>query len=104
MVLVKVKGGTKRWKKVRTSKIYSGDEYRITVKDLDPVGEIVPYSTDVKGMYYDGYPQLVKQEGSKLIYEVKVQKDIMVPMRDGIRLAVDIYRPEVEGDRHRHFG
>jgi len=84
-------------KKASTPAIFSGDGYRLTVKDLDPVGESIPYGTDVKGVYYDGYPQIVKQEGSKPVYEVKVEKDIMVPMRDGVRLAVDVYRPDVKG-------
>ena len=30
-------------------------------------------------------------------YEVTVQKDVMVPMRDGIRLATDIYLPTQDG-------
>ena len=37
-------------------------------------------------------------EPSQPIYNMKVEGiDIMVPMRDGVRLAVDIYRPEGEG-------
>ena len=75
--------------------IFSGDEYRVTIKGLDPVGEVVPYGTDVQGKYFNGYPQIVKEEGSKPLYEVKAEKDIMVPMRDGVRLAVDVYRPDV---------
>ena len=73
--------------------IYRGDDIRIRVKGYKPVGQPVPYGTNVKGVYFDGYPQLVKQEGSQSIYSVKVKKDIMVPMRDGVRLAVDVYRP-----------
>ncbi len=30
-------------------------------------------------------------------YEVSVQKDVMVPMRDGVRLATDIYLPAKDG-------
>lgn len=30
-------------------------------------------------------------------YSVSVQKDVMVPMRDGVRLSADIYRPSKEG-------
>jgi predicted acyl esterase len=30
---------------------------------------------------------------------VKVEKDVMVPMRNGVHLAVDIYRPDVEGEK-----
>jgi len=34
---------------------------------------------------------------SQPTYKVKVEKDVMVPMRDGVRLAVDIYRPDADG-------
>jgi len=30
-------------------------------------------------------------------YEITVSKDVMVPMRDGVRLATDIYRPVLNG-------
>ena len=41
---------------------------------------------------------MTQKEGSQPIYAMKVEgRDVMVPMRDGIRLAVDIYRPEGEG-------
>src|SRR5260370_11292151 len=29
--------------------------------------------------------------------DVAVERDIMVPMRDGVRLATDVYRPAVTG-------
>src|SRR4030095_4705142 len=32
-------------------------------------------------------------------YEFTVQKDVMIPMRDGVRLATDIYMPIGAGDR-----
>ena len=32
-------------------------------------------------------------------YKITIQKDAMVSMRDGVRLATDIYRPEGAGDR-----
>ena len=79
------------------SSIYKGNSLRITVKGLDPVGQPVPYGTDVKGVYFDGYPQIVKKEGSKPIYNVRVEKDIWVTLRDGVRIAVDVYRPDVGG-------
>lgn len=37
------------------------------------------------------------KEGSKPIYKMKPEKDIYVKMRDGIRSAVDIYRPDAKG-------
>ena len=39
-----------------------------------------------------------KNEPSQAIYNTKVEAtDIMVPMRDGTRLALDVYRPDAEG-------
>jgi len=76
--------------------VYSGDSFSIRVPEKTdvPVAESVPYGTDVTGVYFDGYPQIVKEEGSQPTHEVKIEKDIMVPMRDGVRLAVDVYRPD----------
>ena len=62
-------------------------------------GKPVPYGTDVEGVYFDGYPQIIKKEGSQPIYTVKTEKDVMVPMEDGVRLATDIYRPDAEGKK-----
>lgn len=36
-------------------------------------------------------------EGSKPIYGIKAEKDVFVTARDGVRLAVDIFRPDGEG-------
>ena len=30
-------------------------------------------------------------------FEVVVQKNVMIPMRDGVRLAADLYRPARDG-------
>lgn len=30
-------------------------------------------------------------------YEIELEEDIWVPMRDGVRLCVDIYRPKTQG-------
>lgn len=38
-----------------------------------------------------------RNEGSKPIYKIKAKKDIYVPMRDGVRLAADVYRPDAGG-------
>jgi predicted acyl esterase len=38
-----------------------------------------------------------KKEGSKPIYKIRVEKDIFIPMRDGVRLAADIYYPDDKG-------
>jgi predicted acyl esterase len=41
---------------------------------------------------------MVQRESSKPIYGTKIEgRDVMVPMRDGTRLAIDIYRPDAEG-------
>ena len=87
----------KREEDVKTD-IYSGDSLTIRIKGIDPSAQEVPYGTEVKGVYFDGYPQIVKEEGSKPLYEVKAEKDIMVKMRDGVHLAVDVYRPDIQGD------
>ena len=86
-------------KKILPDNIYSGDSVRLTIKGYVPSPQSVPHGTNVKGVYFDGYPQIVKQEASKPIYKVKKEKDIMVAMRDGVRIAVDVYRPDVEGEK-----
>lgn len=63
----------------------------------------IPYGTiDVKELtrkHFEGYPQIIKQEGSKPVYDkIKTEKDIYVAV-DGVRIAVDIYRPDVEGEK-----
>lgn len=44
-------------------------------------------------------PRVKKQtwEGSQPVYGIKKEKNVYVPMRDGVRLAVDIYRPDAKG-------
>src|SRR5262245_59075832 len=32
-------------------------------------------------------------------YQVEITRDVMVPMRDGVRLATDVYRPVGVGER-----
>ena len=79
--------------------IYDGDSFKVTIKGYVPSGQPVPYGTNVMGMYFDGYPQLVKEEESKPLYKVKKEKDIWVTMRDGIRILIDVYRPDVGGEK-----
>ncbi len=78
---------------------YSGDSLRYNLKDYSPFPQPVPFGQNVQGVLFDGYPQLVKNAGSHPSYSVKVEKDVMAAMRDGVRLAVDVYRPDVEGER-----
>ncbi len=37
------------------------------------------------------------EKGSQPIYKVKTDKNVYVEMRDGVRVAVDVYRPDAEG-------
>ncbi len=37
------------------------------------------------------------KKGSEPVYKVKAEKNVFITMRDGVRLAFDIYRPEAEG-------
>ncbi len=37
------------------------------------------------------------EQGSQPVYKVKVRETVFIPMRDGVRLAADIYRPDTEG-------
>jgi predicted acyl esterase len=79
--------------------IYHGDEIRPRLKNYKPFPQPVASGTDVRGVYFDGYPQIVKHQGSKPLYSIKAEKDIMVPMRDGIGLATDFYRPDAKGKK-----
>ena len=36
-------------------------------------------------------------QGSQPVYGIKLEKDVYVPVRDGVRLAVDIFRPDAGG-------
>jgi hypothetical protein len=85
-------------KKGRQS-VYRGDSMKITIKGYMPEAQRVPYGTDVRGVLFDGYPQLVKKEESKPVYRVKKEKDLMVPMRDGVRICTDVYRPDAAGKK-----
>ena len=42
--------------------IYSGNEIQAHVSGYIPKPEPVPYGADVKGVYFDGYPQIIKSE------------------------------------------
>jgi predicted acyl esterase len=85
--------------KVAKQSVYSGDSIRINVKGYKPSPHSVAYGTNVEGVLFDGYPQIVKQEASRPVYKVKKEKDIMVPMRDGVRICLDVYRPDATGER-----
>ncbi len=38
-----------------------------------------------------------KAKGSQPIYQVKLEKDVYVPARGGVRLCVDVFRPDADG-------
>jgi predicted acyl esterase len=86
-------------RKMAEQSIYSGDSINYNIKDYRPSAQPVPYGANVKDVLFDGYPQVVKHPGSEPVYSVKIEKDIMVPMRDGVRIAADVYRPDVEGEK-----
>jgi putative CocE/NonD family hydrolase len=79
--------------------IFSGDSLTPVVPGYVPSPTPVPFGTNVKGVYFDGYPQIIKAEMSEPKYKIKVLKDVMVPMRDGVRIAVDIYCPDTKDEK-----
>lgn len=79
--------------------IYSGNKIQAHVSGYIPHPQAVPFGADVDGVYFDGYPQIIKSELPRPAYGIRVEKDVMVPMRDGVRIAVDVYHPDVEGER-----
>ena len=56
-------------------------------------------NTNIK--YEQEYVMKAK-EGSKPLHKIKTEKDVYVSMRDGVKLAVDIYRPDAEGKWKSH--
>lgn len=49
------------------------------------------------------HPALAPARGSQPTYGIVIAKDLMVPMRDGVRLAADIYRPaQADGEPVAH--
>jgi hypothetical protein len=81
------------------SGVYRGDDVRLTLPGHRPQAVPVPFGTAVEGVYFDGYPQLVKQPETAPTYAIAIDKDVMVAMRDGVRIAVDLYRPDAAGER-----
>lgn len=85
-------------RKTTRQKVYNADELVVQLKNQFATAEKVPYGTDVKGVYFDGYPEIIKGEETQPVYGVKLEKDVKIPMRDGARLYADIYHPDVDGD------
>lgn len=85
-------------KQTTRQKVYNADELVVQRKNQFATAEKVPYGTNVEGMYFDGYPEIIKGEETQPVYRVKLEKDVKIPMRDGARLYADIYHPDVDGD------
>jgi uncharacterized protein len=81
--------------------IYKPDEITLLAPGFKPKASPVPFGTDVEGIYFDGYPQIIKDLSKEptAVFQVRKDKDLMAPMRDGVRLAVDVYRPDIEGEK-----
>jgi putative CocE/NonD family hydrolase len=82
--------------------VYNSDDVWALLPGWRPEPTKIPYEAGKKltGVYYDGHPQLIKGKETPPTYKWTVDKDVMVPMRDGVRLAVDVYRPDnAEGEK-----
>ena len=79
--------------------VYAGDDYVVQIPNQFVAAEKIPYGEPVLGRYFDGYPEIIKGEETQPTYQIKLEKDVKVPMRDGIHLYTDIYRPDVEGEK-----
>lgn len=82
-----------------TQCVYDADAIQLVIPGYIPRPTQVPFGTEVQGRYFDGYPQIVKGDSGvpDAEYAVRKEKDLMATMRDGTRLAVDVYRPDIEG-------
>ncbi len=84
--------------KTTRQEIYSGDMLTLQRVGQRARAEKVPFGSELEGRLFDGYPELIKGEETPPRYAVKIEKDVKVPMRDGVHLYTDIYRPDVEGE------
>ena len=80
---------------------FHSDEQLFVLPDYTPKPTKIPYgSKQLTGVYFDGHPQVIKGPETQPTYKWKVDKDVMVPMRDGVRIAVDVYSPDnAEGEK-----
>lgn len=86
-------------RQTQRQEIYNGDALTLQRVGQRAKAEKVPFGTDIKGKLFDGYPELIKGEETPPSYELKIEKDVKVPMRDGVHLYTDIYRPDAEGEK-----
>jgi putative CocE/NonD family hydrolase len=68
---------------------------------IDPAGKLVFADVPVQSVHYvrEGYELLMQAPEkdpllSKPQYEVKIERNVGVPMRDGVKLLTDLYRPQ----------
>ncbi len=108
-----VDGGLERLEKVERpigGKDVSFARYRISIRTLevdiwlDPDGKVVFEEVPVQKAVFvrKGFEGLLVKAIddpllSKPSYEVSVQKDVMVPARDNVKLAADVYLPMADG-------
>ena len=85
--------------KTSCASVFSADEIQGVLCGYIPSAQAVPFGKKVEDVYFDGYPQIIKSEIEEPKYTVKVEKDVMVPMRDGIRVAIDIHHPDVQDEK-----
>ena len=78
---------------------YDANQLSGSVKGNYARAEKIPFGTEVYDRYFDGYPVIIKGEETQPKYKVICEKDVKVPMRDGVHLYTDIYRPDVEGEK-----
>lgn len=80
--------------------IYNADEQNIQLIGYRSEAVKIPFGTKVEGVYFDGYPEIIKGEETQPVYKLKLDKDVKVPMRDGVILYTDVYRPDAaEGEK-----
>jgi putative CocE/NonD family hydrolase len=81
------------------AEIYSGNDVQSHVAGYVPEAQEISFGSAVEGIYFDGYPQIIKSKIADEKYGIKIEKDCMVEMRDGVRVAVDVYRPDTENEK-----
>jgi uncharacterized protein len=60
-------------------------------------GPVVLFLLALLGFFIDGLAQIPSVTQAQPGYEVIIEKNLMIPVRDGVRLALDLYRPAKNG-------
>lgn len=79
--------------------IFHADDYIVQLKGQRAFSEKIQFGEQLFGRYFNGYPEVIKGEEAKPEYRLRLDKDVRVPMRDGVHLYTDIYRPDAEGEK-----